>query len=76
MEWLEPIVKWVMLAAVLLGGLALQRTRARKVGATEEKLKQSEEANRAQKRQSKAMRVTRTRDLLDTLKRVRNKNRG
>lgn len=76
MDWLEPIVKWGVLAAALFGGFALQRTRAQSAGKLKEQKKQLEEGDRAQEAQLKRMASTNKRDLLDELKRVRDrKNR-
>lgn len=76
MDWLEPIVKWLVILAAVFGGAAIQHRRGKRAGAAETKLEQMQEGNRAQERQSKAMRAQRTRDLLDDLGRVRDKNRG
>ncbi len=75
-DWLEPIVKWGVILVALFGGFALQRTRARKAGNIEERLRQAKEGDRAQERQLEAMRLASDRDLLDDLKRVRDKYRG
>ncbi len=75
MDWLEPIIKWVVLGGLGVFGWFRVSGHLKKDGRVEEKLDQAQEANRAQERQTKAMRKSRARDLLDELKRVRNKRR-
>ena len=76
MDWLEPVVKWVSILGAVGLAIFLQARHRTKDGRIKEKLAQAEEGNEAQERQAKAQSAARARDLLDDLKRVRDKDRG
>ena len=73
MDFLDPIVKWIAILGSIIFALFWYSRSKIKQGKTSEKLKQAKKGNDAQERQTKAMRITRARDLLDDLKRVRDK---
>ena len=73
MDFLDPIIKWIAILGSIIFALYWQNRSKIKQGKTSEKFKQATKGNNAQERQTKAMRTARARDLLDDLKRVRDK---